>query len=63
MLKLQKMIWFVSLAVWSLSLLPVVYVLSKPKTISSEQWEKRWQEEDEPTYYFDPKTKTVKRRA
>lgn len=57
------MIWILSLAVWSFSLMPLVCVLSsKSKSSVLERVEQRWREEDASNYYLDLESRTVRRR-
>lgn len=56
------MLWILSLAVWSFSLMPLAYVLSKPKSPLWDRVEQRWREDDAPNYYYDLESRTIKRR-
>lgn len=55
------MLWILSLAVWSISLLPLLYVFSTKSPVW-DRIEQRWREDDEPNYYYDFESKNIKRR-
>jgi hypothetical protein len=56
------MIWILSLAVWSISLMPLLYVFSKSKSPVWDRIDQRWREDDEPNYYYDFEARNIKRR-